>query len=270
MVSSSSATQPRESRNCVRRSGKSWSIAAKEAASLRGRMVFAEGQLFGRTGKLCIDVLSSHAEEGSEETVSDEEVVALSRFASMLQSNKGRCISSSAGRHWTLFTDACYEPSSATWTCGMGAILISPDGIPAACFSRCLTKKEMEAIGSRDKKSIIFEAEMLAMLLALRAWRAYFGHSPILVFIDNNSARDVAISGKTRGKIASRMLECLMRLEDECAIWPWFSRVPSESNPADLPSRELCTQVSLRGRTVKATCVDSELAALFKDMKLDG
>jgi hypothetical protein len=29
-------------------------------------------------------------------------------------------------------------------------------------------------------------------------------------------------------------------------------------------------QVSLRGKTVKATCVDSELAALFRDMRLDG
>ena len=128
------------------------SISSKEASSLRGRMVFAEGQLFGRTGKLCINVLSAHAAEGSDEAVSAEEAVALSRFAAMLQVNRGRCISSSAGRHWTLFTDACYEPSSTSWVCGIGAILVSPDGVPAAFFFQMPQREADEMFGPQDQK----------------------------------------------------------------------------------------------------------------------
>ena len=137
-------------------------------------------------------------------------------------------------------------------------------------FSKCLSEKQMRSLGHKTKKSIIFEAEMLAMLVAVRKWKSFFSHSPLLVFIDNNASRDVAISGKARGDVASRILECLLKLEDELAVWPWYSRVPSESNPADLPSRESCSQVRLRGRTVRASPVDEELAALFQDMKLIG
>ena len=49
-----------------------------------------------------------------------------------------------------------------------------------------------------------------------------------------------------------------------------IGEVPSESNPADHPSRELCLRLSLRGRKVTATCVDDVLAELFSDMKIDG
>ena len=86
----------------------------------------------------------------------------------------------------------------------------------------------------------------------------------------NNSARDVAISGKARSVVAAKMLECLLKLEDESSIWPWYARVPSESNPADLPSREQCNHVRFRDRQVRASCVDDALSQLFSDMKLCG
>ena len=105
-----------------------------------------------------------------------------------------------------IYTDACYEPTAKKWTCGLGAILVSPDGIPAAMFSTCLSESQMSSLGARDKKSIIFEAEMLAMVLAIQVWRPFIGHKPVLVFIDNNSTRDVAISAKARGKVASSLI----------------------------------------------------------------
>jgi hypothetical protein len=52
-------------------------ISSGEAMALRGRTVFAEGQPFGRTGRLCIDVLNVHAADGSDEKGTDEDAVAL-------------------------------------------------------------------------------------------------------------------------------------------------------------------------------------------------
>ena len=115
-------------------------ISSREATSLRGRMVFAEGQLFGRTGRLCLDVLNDHASEKSQGDLTAEDMVALKRFTDMLQARRGRCISNAAGLPWTIYTDACYEPTSKSWACGLGAILVSSDGVPAAMFSICLNE----------------------------------------------------------------------------------------------------------------------------------
>jgi hypothetical protein len=245
-------------------------ISSREATSLRGRMVFAEGQLFGRTGRLCLDVLNNHAADKCEDTLTIDDTVALRRFANMLEARRGRCISSAAGRPWMIYTDACYEPTATSWICGLGAILVSPDGIPAAMFSTCLSEEQMVKLGSKNKKSIIFEAELLAMVLAIKVWQPFVGRAPLLVFIDNNSARDVAISGKARGGVATKMVEFLLHLEDEASVWPWYARVPSESNPADLPSRKLCVHITLKGRNVRASSVEEDLVRLFESMKLNG
>ena len=217
---------------------------------------------------MCLDVLNDHASEKITGDLTQQDVTALTRFTDMLQARRGRCISNAAGAPWTIYTDACYEPTSKTWKCGLGAILVSPDGIPAAMFSTCLSEDQMSALGARDKKSIIFEAEMLAMVLAIQVWRPFIGHKPVLVFIDNNSTRDVAISAKARGKVASNLVEFLLRLEDEASIWPWYSRVPSESNPADLPSRKLCLKIEVMGRSIRASPVEDELSRMFESLKL--
>ena len=146
--------------------------------------------------------------------------------------------------------------------------MVSPDGVPAAMFSICLTEQQMAALGAKNKRSIIFEAEMLAMVLAMKVWQPYIGHKPVLIFIDNNSARDVAISGKARGPVAAKLIEFLLHLEDEAAIWPWYARVPSESNPADHPSRKLCLKLIIKGRTVRASSVEESLSMLFEALKL--
>jgi hypothetical protein len=245
-------------------------ISSREASSLRGRMTFAEGQLFGRTGRLCLDAINAHAAEDCGDKLTLDEAIALKRFVSMLKAKRGRCISSAAARPWTLFTDACYEPTAKHWVCGLGAILISPDGIPAAAFSLSLTEDQMAALGAKCKRSIIFEAELLAMILAMRVWQPFISHTPLLAFIDNNSVRDVAISGKARGPIAARMVEFLLHLEDEASIWPWYARVPSESNIADPPSREKCDHISFKGRRVRTSPVEGDLSKLFEAMKLDG
>ena len=109
---------------------------------------------------------------------------------------------------------------------------------------------------------------MLAMVLAVKVWQPFIGHKPVLIFIDNNSTRDVAISGKARGHVASSLIEFMLQLEDDASIWPWYSRVPSESNPADLPSRKLCLKISVLGRSVRASPVEDELSKLFEALKL--
>ena len=88
------------------------------------------------------------------------------------------------------------------------------------------------------RKQFIIEPEMIAVILALRAWRESICNSMIVGFIDNNyAARDIAISASGRSSFSMALIEVLLQSEESGAFYPWFARVPSPSNPGDRPSR---------------------------------
>ena len=60
-----------------------------------------------------------------------------------------------------------------------------------------------------------------------------------MFYVDNNSTRDVAISASARTCVPSSLLEQLVHAEERLSFYPWYSRVPSPSNPADSPMREV-------------------------------
>ena len=114
---------------------------------------------------------------------------------------------------------------------------MSEQGALLEYFSYQLTESEMNALGAETKKTIIFEAELLAVVVATSRWATTLKHKPIVYCIDNNGARDVAISAKARSAVASLLLERLLKLEDSLGLFAWYCRVPSPSNIADNPSR---------------------------------
>ena len=58
-------------------------------------------------------------------------------------------------------------------------------------------------------------------------------------YIDNESARMVAIRGSGETTFASLFIDAFVETECNSQIKSWFSRVPSYSNPADGVSRLL-------------------------------
>jgi hypothetical protein len=92
-------------------------------------------------------------------------------------------------------------------------------------------------LGGAVKKTIIFEAELLALIVSFVLWRNLVCNSPVVFYVDNNSARDVAISANSRSKLIAGLVEQLLKVENTSSCFCWFARVPSPSNPADGPSR---------------------------------
>ena len=56
-----------------------------------------------------------------------------------------------------------------------------------------------------------------------------------------------------------------MIYEDQASVFSWIARVPSPSNPADLPSRKLLTKWCFRGHNMVATDVRNALKRCFSD-----
>ncbi|CAE7816109.1 unnamed protein product [Symbiodinium sp. CCMP2592] len=76
-----------------------------EALRLRGRCQSADSQIFGRTGKKCLGLITAHA-YGLEEAISHELRVSLERFLQRLECDAPRLIKILEGGFWKVYTDA--------------------------------------------------------------------------------------------------------------------------------------------------------------------
>ena len=233
------------------------------ALKLRGRMQFADGQLFGRTGKACMRTITSFAYGDAGPVLTPAARNAIARFLKRLCADAPRVISILSERPWFVFTDASYDVSNRQWPCGLGGILFNQSGQAVEFFSVCLTAEQIRLLGGDRSQQIIFEAELLALVVAARKWGPSLFAKPVMFYVDNNSTRDVAISASARTCIPSSLLEQLVHAEERLSFYPWYSRVPSPSNPADSPSRELLQILSWKGRTLKASDVSETLCDCF-------
>ena len=212
-------------------------LSSQEALKLRGRLQFADGQLFGRIGKLCLREITCHAFSTEGEQISARLRQLLQLFNSQLLDGPPRKICGVSASCFYIFTDACYEPNRPDWVCGLGGIIYNSDGTAVQAFSFCLSQEQIGLLGGLVKQTIIFEVELLALIVAFVLWKNVISNSPVVFYVDNNSARDVAISANSRSLLIAGLVEQLLRVEDFAACFCWFSRVPSPSNPADEPSR---------------------------------
>lgn len=97
------------------------SFSSKSAQRLRGRIQFADGQLFGRTGKRCLKALGDFA-EGRRFQLLPKDRLFINLFATLLKQNIPRESRALDDHNMVMFTDACYERDSDSWPCGLGGV----------------------------------------------------------------------------------------------------------------------------------------------------
>lgn len=212
-------------------------LSKQGALVLRGRMQFAKAQIWGRTSKLCLNAVTSHAYQQSSERLDDHTYDCLKAFRSCLVCCRPREVTPMWDVPFFVFTDASFSPEDEEWPCGIGGVLVNNHGEQISAFSLSLLPTEMLALGYPEKSTVIFEAELLALLVALIVWRKQLRHRPCVAYIDNNSTRDVSISGSARTEPGKSLVAQLLAAEDAGCILAWYTRVPSSSNIADSPSR---------------------------------
>ena len=232
------------------------SLPHAAALKLRGKLQFANGQLFGRLGKACLTEVTRHAYEAPSEHIDPKCRLALVRFLRRLEKNAGRIIMAFTSSPWYIFTDASYEPPNlGPSICGVGGILVDSSGTPKGCFSSELPPELKSALGEGKSSQIILEAEMLAMLVALSLWHESLEGRPTVFYVDNNSARDILISARARSDVPSKLLEVFLELEEDYSVTTWVARVPSPSNPADAPSRFFREHFTVAGSRIIPQCI---------------
>ena len=211
-----------------------------EALKLRGRMQFASGQIFGRASKKSLSVVTHHAYHAETPKLSSSAISALTRFRDMLTSSTPRCISTSKSGTWFLFTDASYEPVGDGQRAGIGAVLVDQVGVQQRFLSQELSLDLLQKINVSQRKTTIFECEFFAVLCALHIWSDTLHAADVVLHTDDDGVRDCFISCHTDSANAQKILDACIKVEDESRSNIWITRVPTESNVADDPSR-MCT-----------------------------
>ena len=212
-------------------------LGSHEALVLRGRMQFARAQIWGRAPKLCLAAITAHAYGENDGSLSNHAKACLNAFLDSLTAARPREITAQWDLPSLLFTDASFNPENESWPCGLGGVLCDSTGKQLAALSISLTLDDLRSLGYPQKSTVIFEAELLALVLCVRLWRKIIQNRPCVMYVDNNGTRDVAISGSARTFPGSSLVAALLSQEDAACVTAWYARVPSQSNIADPPSR---------------------------------
>lgn len=212
-------------------------LSTCDALRLRGRMQFASGQLYGRAVRVCMGHVTNHAYTPGSTKLSRELEDSLKRYLAALKMDKPRSVHKSSDTTWYIFTDASYEPDGSSHKAGFGGVLVSPDGQYREFFTFELRDSLLDRLNIGKRKTIIFECEFLALLVALQLWACKLKSSQLVCYIDNNSVRDATIACYTSNKVGETIMSKCLELEDEFQLQSWFARAPSPSNPSDWPSR---------------------------------
>ena len=206
---------------------------------LRGRMQFAENQIFGRLNRRCLKAIAEHCAVGSER-LNNQTIVLLEEFKHALSLGRPRKISAKLHDTWIIFTDAFYEASSDV-VAGAGGVIVSPYGTIDEYFSEPVDLQLAVMMGHGTKGTIIFEAELLAVWIAVKLWHHGFSDSMLVVYVDNDALRGAYAASTTRSGLVGKLLEALNIIEENFNIHVWVARVPTKCNVADRPSRFDCS-----------------------------
>ena len=208
-------------------------IASPEVVALVGVCQYMEAQTAGRSGALAMrNVRRAAATRGQAGLVKLKTAVAeLGEHVYRTTPRRVDLLSDSGPV--LVFTDAAAEASGSTF----GAVLFDPkDGTLQYCAGK-FTEKQVSQWMAEVGLQIICQAELAALPIALSTWAPRVQGRGVIMFVDNDPAKDAAINGISASGASSRMVKEMRLLCASRGIGPWFERVPSPSNIADPPSR---------------------------------
>ena len=226
------------------------SATGHELTVLRGRLLFADSQIFGRRARQVFAVLSRACSRKKTTEIKDDLLHALLFFRDRIVGGEPRQVSAGLREKFTIFTDASFKSEGA----GLGGILYGASTKPLKWFSEWLEPCDLLHFGSDVKEGLIYELEVFAAVQGALDLLAGKSNIDVVLFADNEAALSCLISGRAEG-VAACILQRLVSFEEDNGVNFWFEWVPSQSNPADAPSRRECSSLdpSLRLKLTSLT-----------------
>ena len=219
-------------------------LGVKDAARLRGRMIFFEGLTCGRTANTAIKSLGRFCVGDRTQSLDEEAIMHLEFLKDRIASRVPIMISKTLCDTWYLFTDGACEPEARKGS--VGGVVFAPNFRCISFFSAEIPAEFMDAFLSKSKNPI-HEIELLPAWFSIVLWSDLIKSSQAVHFIDNESSRMALVKGYGETFFGKRIVCAHVDQENALQLRSWYARVPSFSNIADGPSRMDCALVTRLG-----------------------
>jgi hypothetical protein len=139
---------------------------------------------------------------------------------------------------WLLFTDG-HTPDARHHESGpsmIGAVLFKADGSVPPRYLSAKVPASVEACWNQRATQISM-VETLAPVVAFRAWKKDLNRGRTIVLIDNSGSEGALVKGySSRDDVCELVSHFWMEVASAEGL-VYIDRVPTDSNPADMPSR---------------------------------
>ena len=134
-----------------------------EMETLRGRLIFAESQVYGRLAKKALREVSRVIHGRGSNQVDEKLRDALVFLKNRILTSPPRLVNCERPGLIHVYTDACQDEDYS----GIGGLAYDSLGNIIGYFSQAITSLEISQINLEDKKTVIAELESLAVLAGL-------------------------------------------------------------------------------------------------------
>ena len=211
------------------------------AAKLKGKLMFAASQLWGKVGRAFLRPLSERQySRECWDKLDRSLVLALQGWLQLLKHAPRRTLApfSNEKVEWVLFTDG-YTPDQRFGETGdsmIGAVLFKADGsVPPRYLSEVVPAQVVKDWRARANQ--ISMVELIAPIVAFHRWKDVLEGRKTLVLIDNESAEGALVKGYSSKEDACEALSHFWLEVADVRGFIYIERIPTDANPADLPSR---------------------------------
>ena len=84
---------------------------------------------------------------------------------------------------------------------------------------------------------VVAQAELAPVFLAAVVWAERLRGKHLIVWIDQNAARQGLVKGYSPSEMSAELIDHALEALAQLGVYVWFTRVPTEANIADFPSR---------------------------------
>ena len=213
-------------------------LTGSEAASLHGQLNFTQGQYYGCVLKPGMVFLQKILRNGWHSEYQQELATVVAYIVSALRSCPPRVIKvTDETRPMLAFTDGAYEPCEGGAVASAGLVLVDGANSFRTVREVAVPSELIQHWSREGAKQLIVYLELWPILVFLSHYGSFLRNRRVVVFIDNNAVRDALIKGSSPICDIFCMLALCSHYVSSYSLCPWFTRVASESNPGDDPSR---------------------------------
>ena len=203
------------------------------ATSLHGLLNFASGFVLGSALKPISRAYSRLAARPS--SFGSHDILRVTELLKIVISNtKPRVFKvSDPARPLLIYTDGSYEDSVALWGAFVCDLQTGEKRVLSGKVPESIRRHWTIVVG----KQIICEIELFAFLCAKWYYGRRMNARKGFVFIDNSSALATLVKRNSQSEAMFRLVAAINSMDAVFPFGAWYERVPSKSNPSDLPSR---------------------------------